>query len=61
LIAAASGRAADDKAVLIEAFARMGEVLVFRITQEALRARLGWKTFGAEEARRVKKALSWGD
>lgn len=59
LIAAASGRAPDDEAVLIEAFAHMGQVLVFRITQEAIVRRLHWRTLGPEQADIVASALGW--
>lgn len=59
LIGVATGRAPDDEGVLIEAFARMGEVLAFRITQEAINRRLDWKIFGPEQAERVTSALGW--
>ncbi len=57
LIAHATGRDTDDEAVLIEAFAQMGEVLIFRTAQKAVLKRLGWIRFGKAEAGIVKDAL----
>lgn len=57
LIAHATGRTADDEEVLIQAFARMGEVLVFRVLQEAVKRRLAWDVVGPLEADRIRSAL----
>jgi AcrR family transcriptional regulator len=59
LIARASGRSADDTDVLIEAFARMGEVLVFRLTRHAASRRLGWRSLGEAEAAQIRRAMRW--
>jgi TetR/AcrR family transcriptional regulator, regulator of cefoperazone and chloramphenicol sensitivity len=57
LIARASGRVATDKAVLIEAFARMGEVLVFRVVQEAVLRKLDWKRLGPNETAHINECF----
>lgn len=53
LIARASGRSPDQQEVIVEAFARMGEALVFRIVQAAVKRRLGWSTFGDQECAQI--------
>jgi len=58
LIARASGRQPEEKVVLIKAFARMGEVLIFRTAQEAVTRRLGWSEFGTAEAEQVCASLA---
>ncbi|WP_167767197.1 CerR family C-terminal domain-containing protein [Jannaschia formosa] len=57
LLAHASGRIANDPDVLLEAFARMGEVLTFRILQAAVVRRLGWTALGPDEAAQVRLAV----
>ncbi|MGO9134687.1 MAG: CerR family C-terminal domain-containing protein [Methylovirgula sp.] len=59
LLARASDRKPDDPDVLLQAFAHMGEVLVFRLTRHALARRLGWVTLGKVEADRIRHALGW--
>lgn len=59
LIARATGGTPDDPAVLIRAFAHMGEVLIFRVTHHAVLRRLGWRDFGDEESRAIRQALDW--
>lgn len=59
LIAIASGRDAADPDVVVEAFAKMGEVLIFRVTQHAVCRKLRWRTFGPDEAAAVVSALGW--
>lgn len=58
LVGRASGRAPGDEAVILEAFARMGEALVFRIVQQAVKRRLDWPEFGERQAERVAAAVS---
>ena len=58
LVARATGRDAGDEAVLVEAFARVGEVLVFRTLQAAVTRRLGWPALGPAEAVRIRGALA---
>lgn len=59
LIARVSDRKPDDPEVLLEAFAQIGEVLVFRLTRHAIARRLGWTTLGRVEAERIRRALGW--
>ncbi|MCZ8159106.1 MAG: CerR family C-terminal domain-containing protein [Rhizobiaceae bacterium] len=59
LLAKASGRQPDAPEVLIEAFACMGEVLVFRVTRHAVIKRLSWSDLGNAERDRIRSALSW--
>jgi len=59
LIGRATGRNPEDNTVLIEAFAAMGEVLVFRVTRNAAMRRLGWSALGEEEADTIRGALGW--
>lgn len=59
LIGRASSRDPEDTTVLIEAFAAMGEVLVFRVTRNAAVRRLGWSKLGEVEANRIREALGW--
>lgn len=57
LIARATGREPDDEAVLLEAFARMGEALAFRTLQAAIMRRLGWSGMGEREAQKIADML----
>ena len=57
LIAHGSGRGPDDPDVLIEAFARMGEVVIFRTAQAAVTRRLGWASLDATEADLIRRVL----
>jgi AcrR family transcriptional regulator len=59
LIAKASGRDENDSAVLAEAFARVGEVIVFRVARHAVARRLGVPDLGPAELAAVKHALKW--
>ena len=61
LVARARGRDAVDEAALLEAFARMGEVLAFRVLRHAVAHRLGWTSVGDREATQVAHALRPGD
>jgi AcrR family transcriptional regulator len=58
LIARDTGRAAEEPRVLIEAFARMGEVLIFRTVRFAAARRLGWTTVGRDEAAMIADVLA---
>jgi hypothetical protein len=40
---------------MIQAFAAIGEVLVFPVIQAAVIRRLGWSSFGEAEAAKVKR------
>jgi TetR/AcrR family transcriptional regulator, regulator of cefoperazone and chloramphenicol sensitivity len=57
LIAQITGRKADDVAVIIEAVAKFGEVLIFLVTKHAVLRILNWESFGQEEAVTVAAAL----
>lgn len=57
LIGRTTQRDADDPAVLIEAFARMGEILVFRTLQAAVVKRLGWTELRSSQAAQIHDAL----
>lgn len=59
LTAKASGREANNRAVLAEAFARMGEVLVFRVTAHAAARRFGVPKLGPAELHEIKRGLDW--
>ncbi|RVT43808.1 CerR family C-terminal domain-containing protein [Sphingobium algorifonticola] len=59
LLARSTGKKPSDPAILIEAFAKMGEVLIFRVTQHAIARRLGWSALGHEEAHQIAGALGW--
>jgi hypothetical protein len=41
----------------LEAFAFMGQVLVFRIARAAVLKRLGWKTIGSAEGEQIARVL----
>jgi TetR/AcrR family transcriptional regulator, regulator of cefoperazone and chloramphenicol sensitivity len=60
LIAKSEGRSdPESNDLIIRAFAAMGEVLVFRITQSAIKRRLDWDSFGIDEGAKVRDALRW--
>jgi TetR/AcrR family transcriptional regulator, regulator of cefoperazone and chloramphenicol sensitivity len=58
LIAKASNQHVDDKAVLIEAFARLGEVLIFRTARTAIIRRMGWSDLGTVETNSIASVLA---
>jgi TetR/AcrR family transcriptional regulator, regulator of cefoperazone and chloramphenicol sensitivity len=58
LIAHARGCDAKDKDVLLEAFACMGQVMIFRILGESVKRRLGWKAIEAPQAKQINRALA---
>jgi TetR/AcrR family transcriptional regulator, regulator of cefoperazone and chloramphenicol sensitivity len=58
LIAKASCRNVEDKAVLIEAFARLGEVLIFRTARTAIIRRMGWSDLGTVETNSIASVLA---
>lgn len=60
LIARATRRAPDEEEVLIEAFARMGQVLAFRTLQAAALRRLGWTALGPSEVEAIEVVLAAG-
>jgi TetR/AcrR family transcriptional regulator, regulator of cefoperazone and chloramphenicol sensitivity len=62
LIARIRGCDAIDEDVLIEAFACMGQVMIFRILGTSVKLRLGWKSIKAPQAKQISQALvkrSW--
>jgi TetR/AcrR family transcriptional regulator, regulator of cefoperazone and chloramphenicol sensitivity len=58
LVARTTGRSPDDQSVKIEAFARIGQALVFRVVQHAIKRKLDWVTFGAVEAEQVAAVIT---
>jgi len=58
LIARIDGDAVAGDRHYIQAFAKAGEILAFRLLQPALKAKFGWQKFGPNELDLVHQALA---
>lgn len=54
----AAGTAHDDPETLLSVFAMIGQVVYFRLAREIVTRRMGWKSFGRDEAQAVIGVLT---
>jgi TetR/AcrR family transcriptional regulator, regulator of cefoperazone and chloramphenicol sensitivity len=59
LIAAATGRAPDERAVRLQGVMLFGQIAIFRLAQPIIRRHLGCKTIGTEERARIKRLVQF--
>jgi AcrR family transcriptional regulator len=58
LIAAYTGRAADDTQTILHTHALLGEILAFRLGRETILLRMGWSHFDEEKAEQIFQVVS---
>nr|WP_318382276.1 transcriptional regulator CecR [uncultured Enterobacter sp.] len=57
LIAAYTGRDADDTRTILHTHALLGEILAFRLGRETILLRTGWQTFDKEKATQIYEVI----
>jgi AcrR family transcriptional regulator len=57
LVAAVTGRSADDEAVGLSVLTMMGQILVFRVARELVLRRMGWRSVGEKERAAIKRVV----
>ena len=58
LIAAYTGRPADDTQTILHTHALLGEILAFRLGRETILLRMGWRHFDEEKAEQIFQVVS---
>ncbi len=58
LVAAYTGRAADDTQTILHTHALLGEILAFRLGRETILLRTGWSHFDEEKANQIVQVVS---